>query len=80
MSQTLGAGLIQFYFHRVVPWLGHLVAGNRAAYTYLPQSVDYFLQADRLAGLFRDIGLVEVSYRKLGFGAVAIHQGTKPAA
>ena len=43
------------------------MAGDRAAYTYLPQSVDYFLQADNLAALFQQVGLVEVSYHKLGF-------------
>ena len=80
MRRGIKSSLFRLYFHRLVPIIGQVVAGDGAAYTYLPQSVDYFLQADRLAGLFRDIGLVEVSYRKLGFGAVAIHQGTKPAA
>ncbi len=68
----------RFYFHRIVPLVGQLVAGDRTAYTYLPQSVDYFLQADRLAALFEEAGLHNVGYRKLGFGAVAIHFGTKP--
>ncbi|MFQ6030406.1 MAG: class I SAM-dependent methyltransferase, partial [Dehalococcoidia bacterium] len=71
--------LLRWYFHRIVPLMGQLVAGDRTAYTYLPQSVDYFLEADRLAALFRELGLTQVSYQKLGFGTVAIHQGTKPA-
>lgn len=79
MPPGLKSALFRLYFHRIVPLIGQLVAGDRSAYTYLPQSVDYFLQADRLAGLFKAAGLVEVSYRKLGFGAVAIHQGIKPA-
>ena len=78
MPPGLKSALFRLYFHRIVPLIGQLVAGDRSAYTYLPQSVDYFLQADRLAGLFEAAGLVEVSYRKLGFGAVAIHQGAKP--
>ncbi len=72
--------LFRLYFHRLVPLIGQLVAGDRAAYTYLPQSVDYFLQADRLATLFQAAGLVEVGYRKLGLGAVAVHWGVKPGA
>ena len=79
MGPGLKAGLFRLYFHNVVPLVGQLVAGDRSAYTYLPQSVDYFLQADRLAGLFSQVGLTEVGYRKLGFGTVAIHYGTKPA-
>ena len=72
------AGLFRFYFHRVVPLMGQLVAGDRSAYTYLPQSVDHFLQADRLAGLFEEVGLVDVGYLKLGCGTIALHRGTKP--
>ncbi len=79
MGPGLKSSLFRLYFHRVVPLVGQLVAGDRSAYTYLPQSVDYFLQADRLAALYRQAGLTEVGYRKLGFGAVAIHYGIKPA-
>ena len=78
MNRGLKAGLFRLYFHRVVPLMGQLVAGDRAAYTYLPQSVDYFLQAGRLAELFRRTGLVDVGYVPLGFGTVAVHHGTKP--
>ena len=79
LTEGVRARLFRLYFHRLVPLLGQLVAGDRAAYTYLPQSVDYFLEAHRLAGLLRDLGLVDVGYIKLGFGAVAVHYGTKPA-
>ena len=39
------------YFRRIVPVIGALVAGNRAAYTYLPRSVERFVTADELARL-----------------------------
>ncbi len=71
------SSLFRLYFHRIVPLIGQAVAGDRTAYTYLPQSVDYFLQADRLAALFREVGLSDVGYRKLGFGTVAVHWGRK---
>ena len=66
------------YFHRLVPLLGQLISGDRSAYTYLPQSVDYFLEADRLADLFRNLGLVEVGYKRLGMGTVTLHWGQRP--
>ena len=72
------ATLGRVYFHKVVPLLGELVAGDRSAYTYLPSSVDYFLTADGLAEAFRAAGLTNVGYRRLGMGAVAIHYGEKP--
>lgn len=78
MDRGLKARLFRLYFHRVVPLMGQVVAGDRAAYTYLPQSVDYFLQADRLAELFRQSGLVDVGFLPMGFGTVAVHYGSKP--
>ena len=80
MGRGVKSSLFRLYFHRLVPIIGQLVAGDRTAYSYLPQSVDYFLESERLAGLFRELGLVDVSFQKLGFGTVAIHQGTKPSA
>ena len=71
------AGLFRFYFHRVVPLLGQLVAGDRSAYTYLPQSVDHFPDAGTLAEMLQGVGLVGVGYSRLGFGAVALHWGSK---
>ena len=68
----------RIYFHKVVPLLGELVAGDRAAYTYLPDSVDYFLTAAGLAAVYRQAGLVNVGYRRLGMGGVALHYGDKP--
>ena len=79
MGPGVRARLFRLYFHGLVPLVGQVVAGDRSAYTYLPQSVDYFLQADRLAALFSQVGLTDVGYRKLGFGTVAIHYGIKPA-
>ena len=70
--------LFRFYFHRIVPLMGRLVAGNGAAYTYLPRSVDYFPGAETLAGILRDLGLIGVGYRRLGLGAVCLHWGNKP--
>ena len=70
--------LMRIYTQGLVPMLGRLIARDRAAYTYLPQSVDYFIDAGTLAGRFQDLGLTGVSYRRLGFGAVTLHWGDKP--
>lgn len=72
------SSLMRVYTQGLVPVLGKLIARDRAAYTYLPQSVDYFLDAGTLAGRFQDAGLTGVSYRRLGFGAVTLHWGDKP--
>ena len=68
----------RLFFHQLVPLMGQLIAGDRAAYKYLPRSVDRFLSVEALARLFEEIGLEDVGYLRLGLGAVAVHWGTKP--
>ena len=63
------------YFNRVVPLVGALVAGDRRAYTYLPQSVERFVTPFELARLMEKAGLREVSYHRLGLGTIAVHAG-----
>ena len=78
MAPGLKSILFRPYFHGLVPLIGLAVAGDRSAYTYLPQSVDRFPPADRLASMLRNLGLAPVAYRKLGFGTVSLHWGEKP--
>ena len=78
MPPGIRAALGRLYFHRFVPLMGQIVAGDRTAYTYLPSSVDYFLTAEGLAEVYRQAGLVNVGYRRLGLGGVALHHGEKP--
>ena len=63
---------------RVVPLLGRLVTGDPSAYAYLPASVAAFPRADELAAIMAAAGLTNVRYRRLGFGAVALHVGEVP--
>lgn len=59
-------------------WLAPLVAGafgHGHDYRYLPSSLDGFPDATALAVTMRTAGLVEVSFRRLALGAVALHVG-----
>ena len=78
MEAGLRARLFRVYFHGMVPLAGRLLAGDRAAYTYLPQSVDRFYGAGELAEVLRETGLEPVSYARLGLGTVCLHWGDKP--
>ena len=77
MTDGLRSTLFRPVFHGLVPLIGRLVAGDRSAYSYLPRSVDYFLDAARLAEMLTELGLDDVAYRRLGFGTVAVHWGVK---
>jgi demethylmenaquinone methyltransferase/2-methoxy-6-polyprenyl-1,4-benzoquinol methylase len=67
--------LFRLYFHHLVPRIGGLVAGDREAYTYLPQSVDRFLTPAGLTGLMSEVGLRAVKVQRVGLGTVCIHTG-----
>jgi demethylmenaquinone methyltransferase/2-methoxy-6-polyprenyl-1,4-benzoquinol methylase len=70
--------LFQFYFNRVLPRIGGIVSGSRAAYEYLPDSVSRFPDQKRLARMMREVGFEEVEYKNLTGGIAALHLGTKP--
>jgi demethylmenaquinone methyltransferase / 2-methoxy-6-polyprenyl-1,4-benzoquinol methylase len=63
------------WFDRVVPRLGGLVGGDRAAYRYLPASAKRFPSPPELATLMTRAGLVDVSWRGFMGGIVALHHG-----
>ncbi len=74
-AQPLWGTVFGAYFNHVVPAIGAFVAGDRQAYTYLPQSVDSFVTPDELAELMEDVGLRDVTYRRFGLGTIALHIG-----
>ncbi len=65
------------FFRYITPLLGALLAGEREAYTYLPESVSEFLSARQLASLMEDSGLRAVAHKSVGLGSVAILAGQK---
>lgn len=66
----------QFYFHRVLPFIGRVVSGHRTAYTYLPRSVANFPVEEELARRMTLAGFRDVRFTPLTFGIAAIHTGT----
>jgi demethylmenaquinone methyltransferase/2-methoxy-6-polyprenyl-1,4-benzoquinol methylase len=64
------------WFDRLVPLLGTL-AGDRGAYTYLPESVRRFPAPEGLAAMMAAQGLERIRYLMLAGGIIAIHSGHK---
>ena len=69
--------MARLHFRHVTPWLGALLAGDREAYTYLPQSAQGFMSARELSQAMEDAGLEVTSCIGLALGTVAIHLGQK---
>ena len=65
----------RLWFDAAVPLLG-AVAGDRDAYTYLPESVRRFPPPLELAEMMHQVGLRSIRYLLLAGGIVAIHSGT----
>ena len=65
--------LYDSYSFLVVPLLGQIVAGDRAAYTYLVESIRGFPRQSELAELIAAAGLGQVRYRNLTGGIAALH-------
>jgi demethylmenaquinone methyltransferase/2-methoxy-6-polyprenyl-1,4-benzoquinol methylase len=72
------AALYRWYSFTVLPFLGGLVSGRRAAYEYLPSSVAAFHTREEIAQMMRDAGLEQVTVTDLTLGTVVIHRATKP--
>jgi demethylmenaquinone methyltransferase/2-methoxy-6-polyprenyl-1,4-benzoquinol methylase len=69
--------LYRWYFRTVLPKIGGLISGDRAAYSYLPKSVARFFRPAELAALMTDTGYQSVEFRAWTFGTVALHIGNK---
>lgn len=68
---------LQFHLHVVIPFLGRLVAGDAEAYTYLPDSTEQFLSAEKLASALESAGFSAVGFARRMLGTVGIHWGRK---
>lgn len=77
-NRVTGAGY-RFYFTRVLPLLGGIVSGDRAAYRYLPDTVLAWPSADELRDEMSALGLVDCGYRSLTGGIAYLHYGRVPA-
>ena len=74
----LFGSLYRLYFNRLLPPIAGRISGDRAAYRYLPNSLEGFPQATELAAILAGIGLSDVRFRLLAGGTVALHTGRRP--
>lgn len=65
--------LYDLYSFRVLPALGAMVAGDRASYQYLVESIRKFPAQAELAERMRAAGLEQVKVRNLSGGIAALH-------
>ena len=72
----IGAGY-RLYLTRVLPLVGGLLSGDRAAYRYLSDTVDSYRTPDQLRELATGAGWRQVEFRGLMLGTVGLLTGTR---
>jgi demethylmenaquinone methyltransferase/2-methoxy-6-polyprenyl-1,4-benzoquinol methylase len=65
------------YSFNLIPKIGQLIAGDRAPYQYLVESIRKFPAQQKFADMIRAAGFEQVRYTNMSGGAVAIHSGYK---
>lgn len=78
-ASAVAARLFGLYFRHVVPLIGGAIAGDRSAYTYLPESVAHFAAPAAVAATIRTAGFIDVRWRRLHPGTVALYWAARPA-
>ncbi len=73
----LTGALYNLYFKTILPKAGGLISGQRAAYTYLPASVERFPRPPRMLQLLRNAGFINATWTSYTFGAAGLFHAAK---
>lgn len=73
VRNKLFSKIYTFYFEKILPYLGGLIAKDFKAYKYLPESVKYFPDGQEFIGLVENLGFKSVRTKILTFGIATIY-------
>lgn len=66
-----------FYFKTILPKIGSWISRDKAAYNYLPESVEAFPDGDDFLAILKETGFKNVSCKPLTFGISSIYIAQK---
>ncbi|MBX2946363.1 MAG: bifunctional demethylmenaquinone methyltransferase/2-methoxy-6-polyprenyl-1,4-benzoquinol methylase UbiE [Cyclobacteriaceae bacterium] len=66
-----------FYFKTILPKIGNWISRDKAAYSYLPESVEAFPDGEDFLRILKAIGYKNVSCKPLTFGISSIYTAQK---
>ena len=69
--------LYDIYFRHILPIIGGIISGNRAAYRYLPESVYAFPRPETFCAMMERAGFHNVRHRNFTFGLCRLFIGEK---
>lgn len=67
----------KLYFMKILPWIGGLVSGEKAAYSYLPASVVKFPGKEEWKATMSSCGYSDVKHKAFTFGICRMYTGEK---
>jgi len=66
-----------FYFKTILPKIGSWISRDKAAYSYLPESVEAFPDGEDFLTILKEVGFKNVSCKPLTFGISSIYIAQK---
>ena len=69
--------LYNFYAKRIIPFLGRTISKDKAAYAYLPDSVEAFPEGDAFLSILKKVGYRNVKAKPVSGGIATIYTGIK---
>lgn len=67
----------KFHSKYIIPTIGKAISKDKAAYTYLPESVAAFPEGQDFIDIMTDIGYTNVKSKRVGGGIATIYYGVK---
>ena len=77
VPQPAPRALYDAYSFGVIPRMGQVIAGDRASYQYLVESIRRFPDQEAFAAMIRAAGFEQVAWRNLSMGIAALHSAWK---
>lgn len=69
--------IYQFYFTKILPFIGRMISKNSNAYTYLPESVNEFPDGELFLTILAEVGFVRNKCFPQTFGIATIYEAHK---
>ncbi|MHC4941675.1 MAG: bifunctional demethylmenaquinone methyltransferase/2-methoxy-6-polyprenyl-1,4-benzoquinol methylase UbiE [Planctomycetota bacterium] len=71
------ASIYRFYLTRVLPRIGGIISGSRAAYQHLADSIQAFMEPDHLSTLMKQAGFERIELDVMTFGIAGLFHAVK---
>ena len=69
--------IFNFYFFRILPFMGRLFSKDASAYSYLPESVNNFPDRIDFLDIMRNVGFTDTCFEELTMGIACLYYGKK---